>query len=266
MKNEFLILKNILCKIITPIMTVSHVDSQQWKKKNKYHNCGKTGHFKYKCPELKKDYANFNYTDSVFNGIKNQDPKEDYLDAMQYWILLDNQSTTDIFCNEDLLTDIHEAEEATQTVINGGTLKITKKGTLEDYGEVWYHPKAITNILTLNNITKCYPVPYASRNGEVFTMHKPEGDRTFTKVESGLYSFDTRDDANFLFLMTSESIRSNYSRQEYETAKRTRDLHAKIGYLLDTDFKKIIKHGLVHNCDVTTKDVDNATHIFEKKF
>ena len=64
--------------------------------------------------------------------------------------------------------------------------------------------------------------------------------------------------------MTSESIRSNYSRQEYETAKKTRDLHAKIGYPLAIDFKKIIKHGLVHNCDVTTKDVDNATEMFGK--
>ena len=69
----------------------------EWKKKIKCHNCRKFGHFKNKYPELKKDYANFNYTNSVFNGIENQDNKEDYLDAMQYWILLDNQSTTDIF-------------------------------------------------------------------------------------------------------------------------------------------------------------------------
>ena len=37
---------------------------------------------------------------------------------------------------------------------NGGTLKTTTKGVLKNYGEVWYSPEAITNILSLKNIIK----------------------------------------------------------------------------------------------------------------
>jgi len=32
---------------------------------------------------------------------------------------------------------------------NGGALTTNKKGTLQNYGEVWFHEDAITNILSL---------------------------------------------------------------------------------------------------------------------
>ncbi len=109
---------------------------------------------------------------------------------------------------------------------------------MENYGLVWYHPQAITNILSLSNVTKRYRVSYDSDVAEVFTMHKPEGDRHFVQIAEGLYRFDTRDDANFSFLMTSESVRNNFSQREYDLAKRARDLHAMIGFPSDSDYKK----------------------------
>ena len=173
-------------------------------------------------------------------------------------------STTDIFCNKNLLTDIHESGSVTHIISNGGTLKITKKGTLDGYGLVWYHPKAITNILSLSNVTNRIPISYDSRNGEVFIMHKPEGDRYFTQISAGLYRFDTRDEANYAFLTTSASVRERFSRREYENAKKARDMHAMVGYPSDGDYKKMIKHGLIHNCDITIQDVSNAHEIFGK--
>ena len=138
---------------------------------------------------------------------------------MRDWILLDNQSTTGNFCNGNLITDIHGEDEATQIVSNGGTLKITKKGTLEVYGEVWYHPKAITNILSLSNVIRRYPVTYDSSNQETFSAHKPEGVSKFEKIKSRLYHFDTWDDLNFLFLLTSATICEHFSQREYENVK-----------------------------------------------
>ena len=138
------------------------------------------------------------------------------------------------------------------------------KGTLEDYSKVWYHPKAITNILGLGNIIKKYPVTYDSENGNIFVVHKPQGDRIFTMMSAGLWRFDVRDKRNFAFLETEKTIRENYTRREYEDAKRARDLLSMVGYPSSKDFKKMITHGLIYNCDVQVKDIDNATKIFGK--
>ena len=56
------------------------------------------------------------------------------------WILLDNQATTDIFRNADLLSDIHEV--TSPLYIHGitGVLMIKQQGTLPGHGTVWYHP------------------------------------------------------------------------------------------------------------------------------
>ena len=58
------------------------------------------------------------------------------------------------FCNTNVLKNIHGMSDILHLDTNGGTLKTNKKGVLKNYGEVWYSPEAITNILSLKNIIK----------------------------------------------------------------------------------------------------------------
>ena len=37
-----------------------------------------------------------------------------------------------------------------------------------------------------------------------------------------------------------------------------------VGYPSETDYKKMIRHGLITNCDVTEQDVENAHELFGK--
>ena len=71
---------------------------------------------------------------------------------MQKWLLLDNQSTTNIFCDKTLLTGIRKVPITMNLKTNGGTLKCQEMGHLPNYGDVWYHKDAITNILSLKNM------------------------------------------------------------------------------------------------------------------
>ena len=68
------------------------------------------------------------------------------------WILLDSQSTVDMFCNPKMLGNIWEAKRHLVLHCNAGTVLVTMKGDLKGYGTVWYHPTGIANILSLNNV------------------------------------------------------------------------------------------------------------------
>jgi len=44
-------------------------------------------------------------------------------------------------------------------------------GHFLNYGDVWYHPDAITNILSLSNVKRKYIVTYDSSKENSFLVH-----------------------------------------------------------------------------------------------
>jgi hypothetical protein len=88
-------------------------------------------------------------------------------------LLLDNQSTFDLCCNKKFVSKIIKAKNALQMTSNGGNLKITKKCKIPGYKYlVWYSKKAITNIICLKNLIKCYRVTYNSKVDTTFVVHR----------------------------------------------------------------------------------------------
>ena len=136
----------------------------------------------------------------MYRGIKNE---------LKTWILLDNQSTTDIFCNKSLLKNIHEVDDKMTIETNGGTLVTKMQGFLKNYGKVWYHPAAITNILSLSNVKSKYRVTFDSAKENKFIVHKPNELVYFIESSNGLYYHDTKD-RNISMLNTVEENKLKY--------------------------------------------------------
>ena len=88
-------------------------------------------------------------------------------------LLLDNQLTFDLCCNKAFASKIIKAENALSMTSNGGGLKITEKCKIPGYKYlVWYSKKAITNIICLKNLIKCYQVTYDSKLDTTFVVHR----------------------------------------------------------------------------------------------
>jgi hypothetical protein len=71
---------------------------------------------------------------------------------------------------------------------------VTKlKGTVPGYGEVWYCPDGIANIIYLAHITKTFLVKMGSTNGNQFEVTKYVGDTIILKQsEHGLCYYEKK--------------------------------------------------------------------------
>jgi hypothetical protein len=181
------------------------------------------------------------------------------------WILLDSQSTIDVFQNMNLLSNIRQADGQMDIHCNAGVTSTNMVGDLGGYGTVWYHPQGIANILSLSHVRDCgYRVTYDSVSN-VFCIHKHDGScRVFKQSSRGLYYMDTNDDMqqSTLLVNTVEEKKSNYSKRDYNQAVLARRLQCIIGRPSLKSYLKIIDNNLIVNCPITRRDIISAEDIF----
>ena len=92
------------------------------------------------------------------------------------WIVLDNQSTVNIFSNGALLTNICNSKSSMDIHCNAGVTTTNMVGDPRGNGTVWYHPNGIANILSLSCVKKngC-KVMYNSSDKNEFHLLKLDG-------------------------------------------------------------------------------------------
>jgi hypothetical protein len=156
---------------------------------------------------------------------------------LKSWILLDNQSMVDVFCNGSLLTNIRETNKVMNIRCNAGVTRTNMvAGVLNGYGTVWYNPKGIANILSLSQVEEKHRVAYNSAASKAFIVHKNDGSkRRFEQAKNGLFYMDTEQTSGTVLVNAVEENKSKYTERDYQRALVARRLQNIIGHKSTAD-------------------------------
>lgn len=107
------------------------------------------------------------------------------------WILLDNESTVNIFRNRAFLTNIHTVTETLRVYGTGGFVDVHQKGTLPGFGLVWYSPTSIANILSFADVEDHCRIEYNQQRHQFAVTNSAGKTLLFNRKPPGrLYYLD----------------------------------------------------------------------------
>jgi hypothetical protein len=176
-------------------------------------------------------------------------------------MLLDSQSTMDLFCNTALVSETRKSGDTMRLKSNGGSMLVNHKATVPGYKkEVWFSTRAITNIIALSNLIQQYRVTYDS-NHLMFIVHRmPEKpNMEFRMHESGPHYYDPpkkKENKGTLFVNTVAENMLLFTKREIKGAQVAKALYATLDRPSMNDFKWIVRSNQIKDSPVTAQDID----------
>lgn len=261
--------------------------NQSDKKKSpwcKFHECN--DHWTSDCPEVMKMIHKLKEDDQPSKTVaiakheKNGKAwvtilHSDFSDKRRYHdfeptntdIILDTGATAAIVKEKSLLTNIRKANTIAKIKgVNSEDLTTEWIGDLPDFGEAWYQPKAVANLVPFGRLEKKFNIQY-ERNFRFYFVAESGAEINFFKVEedkegNGLYVYNPNT-ADFLAaIATVEQNKLNYSKREIRDATVAREFIRRMGYPSVKDAIEIIERGSILDCPVTVQDIVRAQDIF----
>jgi hypothetical protein len=181
-------------------------------------------------------------------------------------ILIDSQSTMDLFCNTALVSKISKSRSSMRLKSNGGTMVVTRKAMMEGYNKtVWFSTRSI-NIIALRNLIDQYRVTYDS-DDLMFVVHRESESKPnmeFKMHKSGLHYYDPRKEQHLTFVNTVSENKTGFTKRQIKCSEIAQNLYKTLRYPSMKDFKWVIRSNQIKDCPVTIQDIDVATKIWAR--
>ena len=147
------------------------------------------------------------------------------------WIMLDSQSTIDVFCNKKLLTWIHATKTTMNIKCNARVTRTNLRGHLSGYGLVCFFPDGIGNILSMSRVKEKFRATYDIVTDNSFQVHKGEEILKFKEATRRLYYFDTPDcdEESTMIITIAENKENEFSAYDFLRAKLARSIQNVLG-------------------------------------
>jgi hypothetical protein len=85
---------------------------------------------------------------------------------------------------------VWEVKEQLELATNCGALKTNQKALVKGFGEVWFHPDAMANILSFAEMEDRHQISYNSKYEKAFIVHLPDKNVKFIRSPNVLYYFN----------------------------------------------------------------------------
>ena len=145
---------------------------------------------------------------------------------------------------------------------NGGTLTTNHKVHVHNYGDIWFHEKAITNILSLKNVSHHFCVTYDSADSTTFSVKKPDGTILHFMMHDNSLHYHDMNNQQFTLVQTISSNMEGFSRWQVDAAHHAYELQSILGHPSTKDLKGILSSRQIDNCPVIVEDVNRAEKIY----
>ena len=103
-------------------------------------------------------------------------------------VLLNSDSTNTVFCSKEYISNIIKLESPLVLRSNRGETKTSYICDVPYLGTQWYNKNAITNIISLANITKHFRVTMDTLNKKSLIVYLPDKIAKFPQIHGGLFA------------------------------------------------------------------------------